>query len=689
MPKPHQDLFDRGLKKVRSVLAVTNKAQQKHTDSLNCVSTPDFFCIGLTGERWQPNSMGKSNKFDYSNRTNGGSKLGSIIGRDLEKEADKVVRDATRRARKSSTGSSISGVSSLDLTEAIVHTLDIKAPSKQLGDEGACALAAGLKVALTAGTRCAAVLLEDLNLSDNGITTVTLARLAPVIQLARYDLKTLNLTNNSIRVESDQEATEWETFLRSFEHCLKLRRLDLSGNTELGPRALEIFARVHAQEPQINPMSGSSNFSVISLGNEETCDADETPASACFGDAMTDGGVVKRRCGLRGIPYLTFTNVGLNDTGALWLSYVLEDHHYPIQLTDTLNATAANSCIRTYAQEAGSLGLDWNPKEPLLGRDGLTLLKKTEAIRRQSMFDDGSIMESSMIESIESTQARACDRRASIRSIATTDGGEHELSELESLRTKLMRHIIADRGIMEVELWRAGLRAAISSTVLTGLGPRVRDRNPAVFYTGPPRFHVNVAPSSPAQGKENRPQTPGSISHGSPQSKDAGRHGTYAQTLTVNTSVAAGEPELVLTEVTNTPTTPRMIFKPHRKGAFSDGSDLQAVNQKLDGLVIRGHCPYDFVRWQEATIERRGGFAALRNASVPSQLPKHLMDRIVSYAVSEREWSLLAEKQQRNVCAWGQDRNNFGARESWRKMPQSSQVLSLLEAIECQDYQAA
>lgn len=633
--------------------------------------------------------MGKSNKFDYSNRTNGGAKLGSIIGRDLEKEADKVVRDVSRKARKSSSGSSISGVSSLDLTEAIVHTLDIKAPSKQLGDEGACALAAGLEAALAAATTSAAVLLEDLNLSDNGITTVTLARLAPVINLARYDLKTLNLTNNAIRVQSDQEATEWDTFLRSFGHCLKLRRLDLSGNAELGPRALEIFARVHAQEPPINPMLSCENFSVISLRNEETCDADETPTSAYFGDAMTDGGVVKRRCGLRGIPYLTFTNVGLNDTGALWLSYVLEDHHYPIQLMDTLNATAANSCIRTYAQEAASLGLDWNPQEPLLGRDGLNLLKKTEAIRWQSMFDDGSIMDSSMIESMESIQARVGDRRASIRSIATTDGGEHELSELESLRTKLMRHIIADRGTVEVELWRAGLRAAISSTALTGLGPRVRDRNPTVFYTGPPLFHFSPSPSSPAQGKENRRQTPSNISLGSPQSKDAWRHGTYAQTLTVNTSVAAGEPELALTEVTNTPTTPRMIFKPHRKGAFSDGSDLQAVNQKLDGLVDRSHGPHDFVRWQEDIIERRGGVAALRDPSVPSHLPKHLMDRIVSYAVSEREWRLLTEKQRRNACAWGQDRNNFGASESWRKMPQSSQVLSLLEAIECQDYQAA
>jgi hypothetical protein len=437
MRRPY--LFDRGLKKVCSLLSITSKSQYKCLSELGCSSTSDFIETGLSGEPQPPTStMGKSNRFDYSNRPNSGAKLGSIIARDLEKEADKVVKDVTRRARKSSSGSSIGGVSSLDVTEAVIHPLDIKAPSKQLGDDGACDIAKGLEAALTAGTRSAAVVLEDLNMSDNGITTVALARLGPVIQQARFDIKTLNLTNNNIRVENDEQAAEWELFLRCFKSCLKLRRLDLSGNVNLGARALEIFARVHAQEPQIHPTSAWGDASVISLGNEDdACDQDETPTGAYFDDPMTKGGFVKRRCGLRSIPYLTFTDVGLNDTGALWLSYVIEDHHYPIQLIDNLNATAANSGIRTYAQEAASVGLDWSAHEPLLSKDGLNLLKKTEAIRRQIMFDDGSVIEASMLESVETTRARIDGRRASMRSIVTTDGGEHELSELESLRTHI------------------------------------------------------------------------------------------------------------------------------------------------------------------------------------------------------------------------------------------------------------
>ena len=44
--------------------------------------------------------MGKSNKFDFTNRANSGAKLGIIIERDLEKEADKVQKDAEKQAAK-------------------------------------------------------------------------------------------------------------------------------------------------------------------------------------------------------------------------------------------------------------------------------------------------------------------------------------------------------------------------------------------------------------------------------------------------------------------------------------------------------------------------------------------------------------------------------------------------------------
>ncbi|USW51946.1 Putative leucine-rich repeat domain superfamily [Septoria linicola] len=638
--------------------------------------------------------MGKSNKFDYTNRTSGGAKLGGIIGRDAEKEADKVIKDAEKQSakpRKSSIGSySISDEAGAGHTDSCyVHALDIKAPSKQLGDEGACAMAAGLEAALKKGTSAASVELEDLNLSDNGITTVTLARLAPVIDAARHHLKTLNFADNDIRVETDQQAAEWERFLRSFARCYKLRRLDLSGNINFGSRALEIFARVHCQEPYVDP--------IPTCGRQTTCsisstwgDVDEegaSPTVAPHHDKMTSGGILRRRCGLRGIPYITLINIGLTDAGALWLSYILEEHHLPEQLTDPINAPSNNSKIETYGQGFASGGLDWDVSELGLGKDGLQLLKKTDAVRRQVMAENVSMAGSSMYDSCEIPRSRTGDRRASLRPTTSANGGEQELSEVESLRKKLQRHIIANTGAEQTELWRAGLRMAVSSTVLSGLGPSTRDYE--IFYTGPPLFHYTNSgkrgsqPTTPTRNDKNAHPA-----HCPSQPQGSLRQGTYAQTLTLHTGAAAGEPELAITDVTNSPVTPKVIFKPHRKGAFSDGSDLQTVSQKLDGLIMRDNNPRRFVRCQVDMIDRRGGNIAFRNSAVPSQLPQDVMDRIVGYTVSEHEMDILSSKQRRAACAWGQDRANFEKAESWRKLPDSSQVVSLLECIGCLAYQS-
>ena len=60
-----------------------------HSTVSLCLSDPDSDGI-----------MGKSNKFDFTNRANSGAKLGIIIERDLEKEADKVQKDAEKQAAK-------------------------------------------------------------------------------------------------------------------------------------------------------------------------------------------------------------------------------------------------------------------------------------------------------------------------------------------------------------------------------------------------------------------------------------------------------------------------------------------------------------------------------------------------------------------------------------------------------------
>lgn len=662
--------------------------------------------------------MGKSNKFDYTNRSNSGAKLGQIIGTSLLKEAEKVKKDADRHIQKARKQSTDSMQASSDNC-ATTHIIDLKAPNKDLGDDGVSALADGLEIALRNGTAAASLALEDLNLSGNSMTTSSLARLAPIIEHARYDLKTLNLSGNKIQVETDEQAEQWEVFLRSFKDCLRLRRLDLSSNPELGTRALEILAKVHISEPPITPMRPGGEASVLSLVSEES---DETSMqsysgttgmdgeSGGFRQNMVNGRVMKRRCGLRSIPYITLHDVGVDEAGALWLSYVVQDHYYPNQLIDELNATNAESLIKAYQQDTDSRGIDWADNKTV-GKDGMYLLDKTEALRRQMMLDDRASMVSPIVgddvgddalvdeelvrrQSMQSTFFRAVqgNRRVSLRSIRTEDGGEHETTELESLRRKIQRHIIAHDGPRSVELWSAALKAFRGSRIMLYVAPTTRKH-----YTGEPRFQmpdcdvpdsVTIQPPSPADSPiaKSPPQlTVDTVKAARFASTDPA---SYASKLLSPTNHTTGYPEsAALTEVTNTPGTPLRLQRPtHRKGAFSagDDTDLQTVTDKLNNLMVRDSNPKRFVRYQQARVAEEE--RSFRDTSRACHLPTVVLQAIISLTMTERERRAVNGAQLRAAIERGQRRDTLTVEREWLKKDESAQVWMLLDSINCLAY---
>ena len=100
------------------------------------------------------------------------------------------------------------------------------------------------------GTQGKVVRLEELCLRHVQLDITALPLLGRVISLAANDLRDLDLSENCIKVETDNETRIWEQFLASFSQCCLLRRIDLSNN-ELGPRAFEVLTRVYARE---NPL---------------------------------------------------------------------------------------------------------------------------------------------------------------------------------------------------------------------------------------------------------------------------------------------------------------------------------------------------------------------------------------------------------------------------------------------------
>jgi hypothetical protein len=674
--------------------------------------------------------MGKSNKFDCTNRQNEGVHLGKSIGDAALKELEKTRKDALRhasKARKSSTGSTTGDDGDING----VHFIDLVAPSKKLTDDGVAAMVAGLYEAMKRGNSQGSIALEGLDLRDNQLTTRALAILAPVVELAKNELKTIVLSDNAISVATDREALEWEAFLVAFKDCKTLRRLDLSGNRELGARALEVFSRVHCNEPAIEPIALGGDRSVYTLDELSESDDNKSVATddihnddGAF-DRMTSGGVLRRRCGLRSIPYISLKGIGLNDTGALWLSYILQEHHFPNQLLNELNAAPAKSSVEAYQQDAVEGGIDWRGNKDTLGKDGLALLTKVDAIRKTLTHLESSSSLAVCSEATSSTKsppirlfsrASIGSRRSSIRSIHTDDGGEHELTEIERLFKRIQRHIIEDRGINSVILWKVALTAVITSRKIAYIAPPAPYRR---AYAGPCLFTSKNAADESSKGREERLDSAADIDINSPDGSDAtsppetitrrtGR--SYAATLADPRT--PGEPEFALTEVTNTPTTPKRLFKAHRKGAFSEGSDLQSLNEKLsrvDLQRVEDHRPERYLEWQQEKQEREE--FEYRNTALACQLPLSVFNRILALTLSTDKWTigpqdeveapkdsnqvlypsgaLLCDDQQREAYEWGQKRETLGRERRWAGMADSGQQLMLLDAIECLAYKSS
>jgi hypothetical protein len=680
--------------------------------------------------------MGKSNKFDCTNRRNEGIDLGKSIGDAALKELSKTKKDAARqagRARKTSTGSLTGGDNEING----VHFIDLIAPSKALTDDGVAAMAEGLHAAMKAGDNNASVTLEGLNLRDNGLTTRALATLAPVIDLAQNELKTIVLSDNNITVASDTEARDWETFLNAFKSCKTLRRLDLSGNPELGARALEIFSKVHCNEPTIDPIALGGDRSVYTLS--ETQDIEDTRSVTADEDEgsfdyMTSGVMLRRRCGLRSIPYISFQNTGINDTGALWLSYVLEDHYYPNQLINKINAAPATSSIDAYRQGAVEGGVDWSGNKRSLGNYGLSLLTKTEIARQQiTLNDTNSLVAGSPISaSIKSLQPRRHSRasigvrRSSIRSIHAEDCGEHELSEVESIRKRTQRHIMEDRGVISVDLWKAALQIVIISRKLAYIAPPASRRRE---YAGPSLFRRESVSNQVPDGRDQRLDSVASAIptgsadvKGNPDGTETDPLATSTITRKTGKSYAdtLADPRIndrastAITEVTNSPATPKRMFTAHRKGAFSEGSDLQSLSERLSNvkMQVADHRPERFLEWQKEKQEREG--SKYRDTVTACQLPLPAFDRILAFTLATPDvaarWGLGAEgevvcaedgtqidwpgkgllslKQQREAFEWGQDSESLVKERKWAKKADSGQQLLLLDAIGCLAYEA-
>jgi hypothetical protein len=264
--------------------------------------------------------------------------------------------------------------------------LELNLSGKKLTDEGLAALADGLREVLLSTQPGNEIRLHELSLSRTALSVRSLREIADIINLSANHIRDIDLSDNNIQIESPQDEADWEEFLRSFRRCSVMKRLLLSSNRLDKPAAFEILARVYSQHP-------SMDFSVNQCEHNATGEWDtqaltsrnrmrDSSGSSQTTDSLTKGQILNSPCGLRSIPYIILQNVNINHLGALWLSYVLENHHKPTKLmTSPLKHGPFALMLVEYQQQTGCEGLVYKPYEKL-SQNGIKLLQAAEAARQ-------------------------------------------------------------------------------------------------------------------------------------------------------------------------------------------------------------------------------------------------------------------------------------------------------------------
>ncbi|KAL5355152.1 hypothetical protein BJX96DRAFT_170397 [Aspergillus floccosus] len=193
----------------------------------------------------------------------------------------------------------------------------------------------------------------EFHLQKNELTVQSLAKLGELIELSAGDLRELDISHNSIRVETPEEQMMWRNFLLSFKNCYMLKKLHL-GSNPLGPSGVEILARVYIKSdldfletdadaiighqiddstdiveqftsPKIRPEKEKENEAPKHRAKKLVGKA-KAPRQNDHSNTVPTVTELKRYActrGLRSIPYLIITDVSMTSSSAVQLASML------------------------------------------------------------------------------------------------------------------------------------------------------------------------------------------------------------------------------------------------------------------------------------------------------------------------------------------------------------------------------
>ena len=511
-------------------------------------------------------------------------------------------------------------------------------------------IAPALEDALRARDGISPLRLEELSLRGNGVTAMALRYLVPIIESVRFDLLDIDLSQNCISVTTREEAEAFEIFLQSFSGCQVMRRLDLSGNDFSGPLAMEVLLRVYCRQPAVD--LGSAHFANRTSGSYADYDmltevtnelgisprvrraeaSEDTNANGSSTGSLAYPTFLQRQRGLRAIPYIILRGSKIDDAGALHLSYLVEQHHWPQQLMTKLKDGSKEAKRKDEDDASGLMGLI-TTDNPLLSAAGERLLEHAHAAREDLM--GGSSPQYARTSLVGSSNGRVGSGRTRQMSFQSDDSGERRSSgeyngdrrtsatvmNLPALRKRVQRTTIENHGIQGVQLWHAAAKVLFASRV--------------------------ILPPSTSRGN----------------GLATAKHATEMQIV----KAVPGEPVLAVTGLSEHPKLPAVVSGRTLTCSVPNGEHHTTNGTKRLQAPLLVSKSFD------------------RDLSNPKGLPTSLWKRIfVEYADGE---GILNEQQVENIVEYAGDRSNLKDEQQNHAKGKAHQVWHVLEQIDCLTYE--
>lgn len=535
-------------------------------------------------------------------------------------------------------------------TEADVAQLELDLENKSQDDDCIKTFVPALQDALKDRRYLIAPLrLEELSLRNNSITAVSLSHLTSIIGAARYDLRDVDISQNKIGIQTKEDADAFARFLRAFSGCERMRRLDLSGNDFSGPLAMETMLKVYSQQPAVkfalssyhhDPERNDSSYDMLS---DVTNGLDLNQR-----DEASDDGALRRGTGLRAIPYIILKDSGIDDAGALHLSYILEQHHLPQYLMTKLKEGSKEAKRKEEDDAGGCFGLvvSHNSSLSSYGEKLLEYANTARADLTSREVGERVRQESSSAPIHATTPSSLRSRKMSFQSDGSGEQRKNGYTNnILSLRKRLQRMTIERHGIRGVKLWHAALKVLYAARVLI---PPHKSENAS---DSPKISTNNVLDDGPSNAKPKHVPD-------MPINKRAPENSPLAITSDANHSLcpAIGDSECAPDESSPTRTT------------SSREQPDRTTNKSFEV-----HTPMSVVKPFD------------RHISNPKDLPTKLLVRMVVESAGAHD--ILSDRQVEVIVEYARDRSNLADERHNQAKGESQQVWHVLEQLDCLTYE--